>query len=141
MDIDLEIHAPGLDLHQERWNNHVLFMDKVHAHIDRLAACAWANYQKEGRGALFVDKQQWMTVIRSDQWKEEEELFPCHYYAQGQEFDAVDVTLLREGFRGMVEKYDPRKYVVLLVQHHPGEQLSAYLVQSDPPPPKAYHAL
>lgn len=141
MDIELEIHAPGLDLHQERWNNHVLFMDQVHTHMGRIAACAWAHYEQEGRGALFVDSQQWMKVIRSDQWKQEEGLFPCHFVPLGQRPDPIDITTLRGGFREMVEDYDPEIHVVLLVQHHPGEQLSAYLVQSDPSPPEAYRAL
>lgn len=135
MRIKLEIHAPGLDLHQDRWNHHVLFMDRVHEHSDRISACSWQRYTESGRGALFVDEDQWMTVIKGDQWTEDV-LFPCAYTNEAQ--SGVDATPLGAGFRQMISSYDPESETILLVQHHPGEQLSCYLIEADIAPPVSF---
>lgn len=37
MDVELEIQAPGLDLHPRRLNPYIIFMDRVHQ--PRIAAC------------------------------------------------------------------------------------------------------
>ena len=137
MDIALEIHAPGLDLHHERWNHHVLFMDKVHQHADRIAACAWSHHTEYGRGAMYVDADEWMKIIKGDGWTKDV-LFPCRRITGDPETDAVDTTALGAGFRHMLADHDPEHEVVLLVQHHPGDQLSCYLVEPDLAPPKAF---
>lgn len=136
MKIKLEIHAPGLDLHHERWNHHVLFMDKVHAHGDRIAACAWTRTTELGRGALYVDKNDWMEIIKGDAWMESS-LFPCTHVDGESGRDVVDTAPLGAGFLEMLETFDPEKEVILLVQHHPGDQLSCYLVEPGVAPPEA----
>ena len=133
MRIKLEIHVPGLDLHQERWNHHVLFMDRVHDHADRIAACSWKHYSEAGRGSLHVDHEQWMTVIKGDQWTEHQ-LFPCGYVTEDK--TSLDIDPLGAGFREMISDYDPNSEMILLVEHHPGDQLSCYLVEPDIPPPE-----
>ncbi|HYE57159.1 MAG TPA: hypothetical protein VD948_01590 [Rhodothermales bacterium] len=52
MEIDAELHVPGLDLVTQRWNYHTLFMQAVHAHFDNIAAAAWAEYQEKGGAPL-----------------------------------------------------------------------------------------
>lgn len=138
MRIKLEIHAPGLDLHQERWNHHVLFMDRVHTHVDRIAACSWQQFTASGRGALFVDADQWMTVIKGDQWTQDV-LFPCGYTTAQQ--DDVDTVPLGAGFRQLLSGYDPESETILLVQHHPGDQLSVYLIEPLNAPPDMYEKM
>lgn len=130
-DVDLEIHAPGLDLHHERWNYHVMFMDEVHENMQRIAAQAWDFYEKQGRGAVFVDQDQWMSVIRNN-WEKEGQSFPCHYVRHGDSIAGVDFGILREGFIEMVREYNPETHLVLTVQHHSSDLLSAYLLKADP---------
>ncbi len=135
MTIKLEIHAPGLDLHHERWNHHVLFMDSVHKHAERVSACAWQTYQEQGRGALFIDKERWMTIIKGDGWTDTT-LFPCTH-VDARDSEKVDAGPLRAGFVQMIAEYDPEREAVLLVEHHPGAQLSSYLMGPDLRPPEA----
>lgn len=137
MEVDLEIHAPGLDLHHERWNYHVMFMDEVHQAYDRLAALAWESYKRHGPGCIYVDRDRWMTVIRA-RWDRDEMLFPCQYVTNEVHLPDSRFGALREGFRQMVKEYDARKQFVLCVEHHSANLLSAYLLRSLPTPPDAY---
>ncbi len=139
MDVDLEIHAPGLDLHHERWNYHVLFMDEVYAVVDRIAALAWRSYQGHGRGTLFVDRDNWMTIIRA-RWNREEILFPCEYVTKGLYVSDSKFHALRDGFAQMVREYDPESQFVMCVEHHSANLLSSYLLRSSTTPPTAYRA-
>lgn len=129
MDIDLEIHSPGLDLHHKRWNYHVLFMDEVHDEFDRIAARAREGYREHGRGTVFVDKDRWITVIRGE-WDREKRTFPCDYIVPS-DADIERFAPLREGFKELVRKYDPEKQVVLTVEHHSAGMLSTYLVRGE----------
>ncbi len=140
LDIRLEIHAPGLDLHHRRWNYHVMFMDEVHKHFEAVAALAWGHYQKRGRGTLFVSKEQWLEVIKAD-WMKNGERFPCRYIAYGSEPEEheVDFGSLREGFARMLRDYDPTTHFILSVEHHSAGLLSAYLLWSDPGPSALHH--
>ncbi len=137
MDVDLEIHSPGLDLHHRRWNYHVLFMDEVHDAFDRIASFGWQSYLAEGRGTIFVDRDHWMTVI-SAQWSQDEMLFPCRYISATLAFDKAKFLPLRSGFRQLVEQYDPETQFVLTVEHHSADLLSTYLMRSDPGPKEAF---
>lgn len=125
-DVDLEIHAPGLDLHHKHWNYHVMFMDEVHRMNRRIGARSWRGYGEHGRGALFVDRDQWMDVIRR-RWAEEGDLFPCHYIKDRAPADDVNLEVLRSGFKEMIREYDPERQVVMVVQHHSADLLSCYL--------------
>lgn len=137
MTIKLEIHAPGLDLHHERWNHHILFMDKVHEHVKRVAACAWHHFETSGRGALFVDRNHWMTVIKDEGWLDDV-MFPCRHIAAGSTDSVVDTAPLGAGFDQMIAEYDPDRETILVVEHHPGDQLSSYFIETTPGPPDAY---
>ena len=128
MDIDLEIHVPGLDLHHERWNYHVIFMDEVHKIYKTIGGLAWRAYEEQGRGVLFIDRDQWMKIIRG-RWAEEGEEFPCHYVKVGASRDGVDFEMLRGGFTELLKEYDPEKQVVMVVQHHSADLLSCYLLR------------
>lgn len=127
MDVDLEIHSPGLNLHHRRWNYHVLFMDKVHENLDRIVDCAKDYYREHGRGTMFVNRSHWMTVIK-DEWNREETVFPCTYKtnrsAASEEFGS-----LRRGFQEMIEEYDPETQLVLTVEHRSVGMLSSYLIR------------
>lgn len=136
MIIKLEIHAPGLDLHHKRWKHHVMFMDNVHEHATRIAASGWRRFERAGRGALFVDPDHWMTLIKGNKWTEDV-LFPCTDIGPEIGSGGVDTTSLRAGFTEMITGYDPEKEVVLLVEHYPGDQLSAYFIEPNVPPPTA----
>lgn len=137
MDVDLEIHAPGLDLHHERWNYHVLFMDEVHAYCERIAALGWDSYQRVGRGTIFVDRKLWMTIIKA-RWDRDKLLFPCEYVADGLNLPDSKFSALRSGFLQMVEDYDPNKQFVMCVEHHSANLFSSYLLRTSPGPPEAY---
>jgi len=130
MDIDLEIHVPGLDLHHERWNYHVLFMDEVHKMYRAIGVIGWQCYKKDGRGVVFVDRDQWMKIIRG-KWDEDGEAFPCHYVKGGSAHRDADFEMLRSGFTELVHEYDPEKQVVMVVQHHSADLLSCYLLRFD----------
>ena len=127
MDVDLEIHAPGLDLHHERWNYHVLFMDEVHAEIDLIAERARAGHRNQGRGTVFVSKDQWMTIIRGE-WDRDEVTFPCRFLAPLEDSVVEQFSALKDGFVQLVHEYDPAKQVVLTVEHHSAGLLSTYLI-------------
>ena len=137
MDVDLEIHSPGLDLHHQRWNYHVLFMDEVHDAFDRIAAFGWKSYLDEGRGTIFVDRDDWMAVIRA-QWDKDKMLFPCKYVPAAGASGAEKFSPLRAGFEQLLEGYDPETQFVLTVEHHSAELLSTYLMRSDPGPKEAF---
>lgn len=137
MDVDLEIHAPGLDLHHQRWNYHVLFMDEVHDAFSRIASFGWQCYQEMGRGTIFVNRDNWMAVIRA-QWDKEEMLFPCEYISAANTSDDEKFSPLRGGFRQLVDEYEPETQFVLTVEHHSADLLSTYLMRSDPGPKEAY---
>lgn len=140
MDVDLEIHAPGLDLHHQRWNYHVLFMDEVHKNVSRIAAYGWKCHLEHGRGTIFVDREKWMTVIR-DRWNHDEILFPCSYVASGTESPDSIFSKLRSGFKQLVDEYNAENQFVLTVEHHSADLLSSYLMSSDPGPRAAYQEL
>lgn len=137
MDVDLEIHSPGLDLHHQRWNNHVLFMDEVHEAFDRIASFGWKCYLESGRGTIFVDRDNWMAVIRA-RWDKDEMLFPCEYLPASTSSIDAKLSPLRAGFRQLVEEYDPETQFVLTVEHHSADLLSTYLMRSDPGPKEAF---
>lgn len=139
MDVDLEIHSPGLDLHHRRWNYHVLFMDEVHDAYDRIAAFGWQSYLDVGRGTIFVNRDHWMTVI-SAKWSPSEMLFPCTFIAAGEATADGKLGPLRAGFRELIEKYDPETQFVLTVEHHSADLLSCYLMRSDPGPKEAHES-
>lgn len=137
MDVDLEIHSPGLDLHHQRWNYHVLFMDEVHDAFDRIAAYGWQSYLEEGRGTIFVDRDDWMAVIRA-QWNKDDMLFPCTYIpAEGLSGDEKFIPL-GAGFTQLIKEYEPRTQFVMTVEHHSADLLSTYLMRSDPGPEEAF---
>lgn len=126
--IDLEIHVPGLDLHHERWNYHVMFMDEVHRHHEEIRSLAHEYYESRGRGTVFVDPSQWMQIIQA-QWTETG-TFPCSYVRRSEDPEGLDLGVLGAGFHQMLEEYDPAQQVVLTVLHHPGKLLSTYLITS-----------
>lgn len=127
-DVDLEIHSPGLNLHHERWNYHVMFMDEVHRHARDLAAFARASYERLGRGSIYIGQEQWMAIIEGG-WQELTKSFPCEYLTSDQPWPDSPQKRLGDGHRQMIETYDPATQLVLTVLHHPGELLSAYLLR------------
>lgn len=137
MDVDIEIHAPGLDLHHQRWNYHVMFMDEVHKAFLRIAALGWQCFLKEGRGTIFVDRKSWMTVIRA-QWKTTEMLFPSRYVPAAEISSEDRLVPLRAGFRQLVEEYEPETHIILTVEHHSANLMSSYLMRSEPGPKEAF---
>ena len=139
MDVDLEIHSPGLDLHHRRWNYHVLFMDEVHDAFDRIAVFGWRNFVDRGRGTIFVDRDNWMKVIRAA-WSVEDMPFPCEYVGAEEASQEDKFFPLRMGFKELIDKYDPEKQFVLTVEHHSADLLSTYLMRSDPGPKEAFEA-
>ena len=132
MDIEMELHVPGLDLDQSRWTRHLIFMDEVHDKIYILGASAWEFYQAHGRGTLFVSKEKWMEVVRAAM-AESQEFFPCDYIQIDGLPDGFDFAYFRGGFEAMVESYDPEEEFVLTVEHHPGGSLATYLIRTDKP--------
>lgn len=134
-----EIHAPGLDLNQDRMTKHRLFMGVVHDQLDRIGAFAWKHFEKEGRGAVFVNKRQWMEAIREKNWdRAREEILPFAYAKDGAASVGLDVDVLGKGYAEMLSAYDAETSLVLLVQHPPGEMLSAYLLLPTLSPQQAY---
>ena len=131
MDVDLEIHAPGLDPHHERWNYHVLFMDEVHAELSLIAERAREGYKKKGRGTVFVDKDQWMTIIRGE-WNRSDVTFPCEFVSPDEDGVHKKFSALQDGFVQLIQQYNPENQVVLTVEHHGAGLLSTYLIRSDP---------
>jgi hypothetical protein len=127
-DVDLEIHAPGLNLHHERWNHHVLFMDEVHRHARELARFARSRYESGGRGSVFIDPDQWMEIIEGG-WEKRSTTLPCSYIAASQTWPGTYRGRLGRGHEQMMAEYDPNDQFVLTVLHHPGELLSAYLLR------------
>lgn len=126
-EIDLEIHAPGLDLHRDRWNYHVMFMDEVHRNLPTITRAATSHYSEQGRGSLYVGPRQWMEIIEGE-WKASGR-FPCDYMRPDEKRDDVDFGPLGDGHRQMMREYKPDSQLILTVLHHPGEMLSAYLIR------------
>jgi hypothetical protein len=125
-DVALEIHSPGLDLDHGRWNNHVMFMDEVHAHASDLARKASEGFRSRGRGTLWIGSAQWMAVIEGS-WEKAQNRFPCEYRPITGNMPG-EIGRLGTGFEEMLTTYDPESQVVLTVLHHPGDLLSAYLL-------------
>ena len=139
MDVELEMHAPGLDMHQARWTHHLIFMQEVHEKKNEIALIAWDYYQREGLGTLFVSRKQWMEVIR-DTMMEAPKSFPCSFIKADEAAGRFDFNVLTSGFVQVLENYDPETRFVLTVEHHPDGLLSSYLVVTDPGPRKASSA-
>jgi hypothetical protein len=135
MDVDLELHAPGLDLEPERWNMHIVFMQSVHDRIRFLSALAWSNFNSAGKGTLYIGKEAWMEVIRGHDSTIDH--FPCDYIGLDQVHQIDHVDRLGKGYQVMLEEYDPEKQLVLTVQHHKADITSAYLIRPSLPPVKA----
>ncbi|MGI9174978.1 MAG: hypothetical protein ACR2GR_06635 [Rhodothermales bacterium] len=133
MDVELELHAPGLDMNQSRWTHHLIFMQEVHERKHEITAISWEHYQSKGRGSLFVDRKQWMDVIR-DTMLEESMPFPCSYVTEAEAASRFDFNVLTDGFVQVLHQYDPETRFVLTVEHHPEGLLSTYLVVTEPGP-------
>jgi hypothetical protein len=138
LNVRREIHAPGLDMHEERINMHRIFQYVVHDQIVRIGAFAWKHYEKQGRGAVFVNERQWREAIREQHWERAgDEIVPFAFVADGAAAVGVDLAPLGKGYEEMVKQYDPEREIVLVVQHPPGDLISAYLIVAVPPPKEA----
>lgn len=125
LEVLAEIHVPGLDLFPRRWNHHLILFQEIHDHIDDVRACARTGYASHGRGCVNVSVEDWRKIVK-ELWLKEDVAFPCSYrYAE----DLVNFGLLTEGFQSLLRGYDPDREFVLTVHHHPGDLLSAYLIQ------------
>lgn len=135
MDIALEIHSPGLNLHKNRMNMHRLFMSMVHECIEKLSEAAFERYQRDGRGVVYVSARQWMLIVKEGHWPvDDKDCLEVDYIRQSEHREGVQEQRLRGGYAELVEEYEPEKEFVLLVNHHPGELLSAYLLNVVPGP-------
>lgn len=141
LDIILEIHAPGLNLHSSRWNFHALFLEEIEDHFEHVAAIAWSHYLKGGRGTLFIDDDQWMELIRRD-WTNDGESLPSVYLSEDEELlEQMNFGPLGPGFLEMLKRYVPEEQVILSVRHRPGDMVSCYLFTSNPTPPECYEVV
>ena len=129
----LEIHMPGLDLDAKRWNYHTIFMTELHANVGAVGARAYAEYQALGRGVLFADAEQWLQVVKRslDVVKSS---FPLRYVPREQILKEVDYGVLQGGIVQLLDGYDPEEQFLLLVNHHPGDVQSCYLIAPEPGP-------
>lgn len=137
IEIELEIHSPGLNLHSSRWHLHTLFLQEVESIYEHVAAEAWKQHEAHGRGTLSVDQEHWMEILRGE-WHLEKKPFPSAYLSADMTIEEMDLGALRRGFRQMLDDYDPEKEVVLSVHHHPGDMVSCYLFTGEPTPPECY---
>lgn len=138
MEVKLEVHLPGLDLDAKRWNYHTIFMTEVHDNLARVATQAYEGFQREGRGTLFADAAQWLRVVKR-QFNTVQGDFPTSYLPADVVLAQVDFGVLQQGFVSLLRDYDPEHLFVLVVNHHPGDLLSCYVVAPQPGPGARYH--
>lgn len=129
MEIDLEIHLPGLDMNQSRWTHHLLFMQDVHASLDKIARYARTGYEEKGRGTLHVNRQQWREIVRQTIDGESDD-FPSEFLPVERAGELFSEPALRSAFVRLLEEYDPKIQFVLTVEHPPGGALSCYLIRT-----------
>lgn len=128
MEIDLELHSPGLDMSSNRWTHHLIFMQEVHKRKKEVIALGKKCYEQHGRGTFFVDRQKWRAVIR-DAVSEQKEPFPGEYISQAEIAQRFSFGIMNEGFRQAIAEYDPARHMVLTVQHYPDGPMSCYVLR------------
>lgn len=127
MDVVIEMHAPGLDLHDTRWNYHFIFMKEVHDRFASVVHCAQDSHEHHGRGTVSISRDQWLDFLR-DSMNDRELLFPCSYVQADEARSRFDFGRTSAGFRQILEEYDPERQLVLTVEHYLGKQLSCYMI-------------
>ena len=137
MKTPLEIHMPGLDLDTKRWNYHTIFMTEVHANLARVGARAYEEYRRSGRGAFFADAEQWLLIVKR-QFNAVKEPFPLSYFPAERVRQEVDFGPLQQGFANLLDTYDAEREFNLVVNHHPGDVLSCYLIAPEPGPARLH---
>lgn len=140
LEILREIHAPGLDLNEQRLQKHRIFMDLMHEIVDSVAAWGWAHYLQEGRGALYVNPDEWFEMIsRSPGSSQEANLNSFYYLPLGHRHKRKDVERLGAGYPEMLAEYDPVTMLVLVVNHE-SDFLSCYLAKPTLAPRDVYES-
>ncbi|MFK7959116.1 MAG: hypothetical protein AB8G96_01200 [Phycisphaerales bacterium] len=76
-----------------------------------LAARAWGEYRERGRGVLLLESDDLLAAAADDPTVAP----PCTW---------VTATIIHRGddFRGMLQRYDPRRQVMLIVAHRNGAE-------------------
>lgn len=129
MDVDVEIHVPGLDMSQSRWSYHLLFMQDVHERLTEIARRARDENENLGRGTLFVTLRQWREIV-GHTIDESGGPFPADYVPTAEIDGLFAGTPVRSVFVSVLADYDPEEQFVLTVHHPPDGALSCYLVNA-----------
>lgn len=125
-----ELHLPGLGLSQKRWTYHSIFMGEVHRHLAPVCAQATAGYQQRGAGLLFVDAEQWLSLVRRS-FEEMPADVAFEYLTVDEAQQRFDFKLLQPSFLALMSTVRAPHQFALVACHHPGDMLSCYIVSAD----------
>lgn len=137
LEVDLEIHTPGLDVDPDLWSLHQAFIDEIENHFIQVAASTWGAYQKYGRGGIFVENRQGLKFSYAELGMNGETFFGKYLTAEGVS-SMVEAGSAVPSLRQVLGDYDPENQVVIFVTHCGYALTSCYLFSCDPQPPECY---
>ena len=129
MTVDAEIHVPGLDMFANRWTYHLMFMEEVHAKVREITVQATQGEAEHGRGAVYVNRQQWITVVKNAVERSADP-FDCSYLSRT-EAKKLCPQIACGGVEDLIKNYDIQRQFILMVEHFPGGSLSVYVITPD----------
>lgn len=135
-----ELHMPGLGLSQKRWTSHSIFMSEVYRNMTSVQAQACRDQQQHGAGVLFVDKEEWLRLVKRS-FEDVPTAIDLAYLPLSEARARVDFGPLQPAFHTVLNTYNAAHQFILVACHHPGDMLSCYLFANEPaadPPGAAF---